>query len=342
MTRLFDLRAALALAVVAVVAAPAGQAFAWGATGHRLIGQGGIAALPPELPAFLRTPAAIEMVGELAREPDRSKAAGKSHDTDSDPGHFLDLGDDGKVMGGPALANLPASRMDYDAALHAVGSDSYRAGYLPYSIIDGWQQLAKDFAYVRVLTAAIPREKDRAHRRYMQHDLARRQQLTLRDVGVWAHYVGDASQPLHVSVHFNGWGPYPNPGGYTEEKVHAPFEGAFVRANLDFAAVRAAMPPAAPCTDAIEVCTSRYLAKTQAEVEPFYALWKAGAFTGPDRSRGRAFATARVAAGAAELRDLIVTAWRASASGNLGYPAITVEQVVKQGIDPYDALYGQD
>ncbi len=342
MTRVSAIRPAAALALMMGMTAPAGQALAWGATGHRLIGQAGLAALPSDLPAFLRTPAAIEAAGELAREPDRSKAAGKSHDADSDPGHFLDLGDDGKVMGGPTISPLPPTRMDYEAALHAVGSDSYHAGYLPYSIIDGWQQLAKDFAYWRVLTAAIPHEQNPAHRRYMEHDLVRREGLIVRDVGVWAHYVGDGSQPMHVTVHFNGWGPFPNPNGYTEDKVHAPFEGAFVRANVDFAAVRAAMPKSMPCEDAIEVCASRYLSQTQTKVEPLYALWKAGGFTGQDTSRGKAFATERVAAGAAELRDLIMSAWRASASGSLGYPAITVEQVVKGGIDPYDALYGQD
>ncbi|HEY5008470.1 MAG TPA: S1/P1 Nuclease, partial [Caulobacteraceae bacterium] len=62
---------------------------------------------------------------------------------------------------------------------------------------------------------------------------------------------------------------------------------------------------------------------------------------GPNPS-GRAFAVARVAAGAAELRDLTVAAWAASARGSIGYPAITVEAIVKDGLDPYDALYGED
>ncbi len=31
----------------------------------------------------------------------------------------------------------------------------YKAGYLPYSIVDGFQQLRKDFAYWRALTKAI-------------------------------------------------------------------------------------------------------------------------------------------------------------------------------------------
>ena len=54
--------------------------------------------------------------------------------------------------------------------------------------------------------------------------------LTLRDLGVWAHFVGDASQPMHVTVHYNGWGDGPNPEGFvTTAGLHAKFEtGIFV------------------------------------------------------------------------------------------------------------------
>ena len=45
----------LALAAVAVMAAPAADVGAWGATGHRLIGVAAMRALPDEIPAFLRT-----------------------------------------------------------------------------------------------------------------------------------------------------------------------------------------------------------------------------------------------------------------------------------------------
>jgi hypothetical protein len=335
-------RAAAAFFGLALAATPAQRALAWGATGHRLVGQLGAAALPADLPAFLRTPQAVEIIGETAREPDRSKAAGRIHDTDHDPGHFLDLDDGGKILGGPALAALPPTRGDYEIALRAVGTDSYHAGYLPYSIIDGWQQLAKDFAYWRVLTAAIPRERDPVRRDWMARDLERREALTLRDLGVWAHFVGDGSQPMHVSVHYNGWGDYPNPHGYTQDKVHAPFEGAFVRAFVGADDVRAAMRPSDPCAAPIETCVSAYLAATAATVEPFYALQKDGAFAGSAPARGKAFAAERLAAAADELRDLTITAWAASARGNIGYPAISVEAVVKGGADPYDLLYGED
>lgn len=336
-------RAAVAFACLAAVSAPASNVWAWGATGHRLIGELAEAALPADLPAFLRTPQAIETVGEYAREPDRAKSEGADeYDTDHSPGHFLDLDDTGKILGGPALAALPPSRSAYEAALRAVGSDSYHAGYLPYSIIEGWQHLVKDFAYVRVLEAAIPRESNPQRKAWLQRDLERREALTLRDLGDWAHYVGDGSQPMHVTVHFNGWGPGANPNGYTLERIHAPFEGAFVRANVTLDIARAAMKPAAPCADTIEACTARYLAATNATVEPLYALWKAGGFRGADPARGRAFTAERIAAGADELRDLVVTAWAASADSSVGYPPVTVRQVVKDGIDPYDALYGED
>jgi hypothetical protein len=332
-------RLAAAACVLLSLASPQ-RALAWGATGHRLIGQAAARALPPELPAFLRTPQAIRDLGELAREPDRWRGAGKTHDTTRDPGHFVDIDDDGKILGGPSLDALPLTRSEYDAALRAVGSDSFHAGYLPYSIIDGWQQLVMDFAYWRVLTAAIPRERDPARRAWLQQDLARREYLTLADLGDWSHYVGDGSQPLHASMHYNGWGRFPNPHGYTQDRVHVPYEGDFVRRFVTLRAVEAAMGPLKPC-EAIVACTEAYLARTNASVLPFYEMQKAGGLNGPDPA-GRAFTVERVAAGAAELRDLTVGAWTASANAEIGDPAIPVEQVVSGGLDPYDALYGED
>ena len=55
----------------------------------------------------------------------------------------------------------------------------------------------------------------------------------LRDIGVWSHYLADASQPLQVSIHFDGWGDFPKPEGFTNsKKLHAHFEGEFVKKNL--------------------------------------------------------------------------------------------------------------
>jgi hypothetical protein len=325
----------------AVLVLHAGQALAWGATGHRIIGRLAIEALPAQLPAFLRTSKTAEAIGELSREPDRWKGAGRTHDSDRDPGHYVNIADDGKIAGGPAASDLPETREAYDGALRAVGSDSWKVGYLPYSIIDAWQQLAQDFASWRIDRAGADHTADPAHRAWLEADLAERQQLILRDIGTLSHYVGDGSQPLHVTVHYNGWGPFPNPDGYTEEHVHGPFEGAFVHDHVDPSAVRAAMKPYRDCQCGIAKWTQAYLSTTEATVIPLYQLYKAGGFADGDL-RGRVFATQRLAAGADALRDVIVDAWRASATDRAGWPAVGVAEVEAGKVDPYESLFGVD
>ena len=319
------------------------QVHAWGATGHRLIGRLGVKTLPADMPAFLHTEESIEAVGELAREPDRWKGAGKDiHDSTRNPAHFTTVDDNGKIAGGPPLNALPPNRAEFEKALQAVGTTSFKVGYLPYAIVDGWQQLTKDFAYWRVETAAIAIEKNPDHKAWMERDLKRRETLILADMGEWAHYVGDGSQPMHVSEHFNGWGKdYPNPNGYTVEPVHAYFEGAFVHRNLTEDMVQSAMPTPQTCTATIEVCTAQYLAATEASIVPFYTLQKAGGFVGSD-PRGVAFANERIAAAAAEVRDLTVSAWMASSEVTVGYPAVSLAQVTSGAADAYSALYAQD
>lgn len=127
-----------ALSAVGIALAPA-TACAWGAMGHRLATVVAVENLPAELPPFLRTPRAIAWLGELGREPDRSKGAGHSHDRDRNPGHYLNLGDAGLVADAVPLQSLPADREHYDTLLRTHGANEYQAGYLPYSIVDGWQ-----------------------------------------------------------------------------------------------------------------------------------------------------------------------------------------------------------
>ena len=331
------LAAASALAMLAVPV----SGWSWGNTGHRIVSLAAMRALPADMPSFLRTLEAQTEIAELSREPDRWKGAGEVHDKDRDSGHFIDLDDQGKALGGPHVDALPRTRGDYQKALIAAGTDEGKAGYLPYRLVDMYQQLVKDFGYWRVLAAAEARATDPGRRAWYGEDRARREQLILRDLGVFAHYVGDGSQPHHTSVHFNGWGEYPNPEGFTQERVHGPFEGAFVKANVTLPAVQAAMKPPAPCTTAIEACVVAYIKRTNAHTVPYYRLHKQGGF-GEGDARGRAFAVERVAAGAAELRDLTVKAWADSARIKVGWPAVAVADVQAGTADPWDALYGTD
>lgn len=330
------------MAAALLVVAAAGQAFAWGSSGHRIIGEAAMAALPPEAPGFLLTPAAAAAVGEYSREPDRSKGAGPAHDSDRDPGHYVNADDSGRIAGGPALGDLPATREGYETALRGVGATSWKSGYLPYSIVEDWQQLALDFAVWRADSAGAQHAQDPAHRAWLDADRQRREGQILIDIGALSHFVGDGSMPLHVSMHYNGWGPYPNPNGYTQAKVHSPWEGRYVREVVTLRAVESAMAPSADCNCPIAQRVGAYLQATLQTAEPFYELEKAGDFK-RGVMKGVDYTTQRIAAGAAELRDEILLAWRASASAKFGYkPAIPVSDVESGRVDPYDSLYGGD
>lgn len=330
---------AAALAALAI-AAPT-TLLAWGNTGHRMVGELAIRALPAELPTFLRTPQAAANVGELSREPDRSKGAGRLHDQDRDPGHFIDLDDDGKLLGGPPMLPLAATRAEFEAGLRAAGLDQWKTGYLPYSIIDRYQQLTSDFAYWRVLKAAEANPAWKAHKAWFTQDRIRREGLILRTIGELSHFVGDGSQPLHVTSHFNGWGDGPNPNGYSKARLHGPFEGDLVLATVKQPAVAAKMTSLKLCDCTIEQRVSAYLTETGKQVIPFYEMEKAGGLAQGD-SRGTAFATTRMAAGASELRDVIVEAWRASLNSKVGWRPVAVADVLAGKVDPYPSLYGID
>jgi hypothetical protein len=331
-------------AVLAAVLAATGlsrEGWAWGATGHELVS--GIAAekLPDDVPAFVHTPEAVAEIAVMGRELDRSKGSGLTHDSERDPGHWVTLSDNGAVAGALPLSRLPLTREDYDTLLRAKGSTQYDSGYLPYSIVDGWQQIRKDFAYWRAVVKAIETAATPEEKAWFEADKRLREKLTLRDIGIWSHYVGDASQPLHVSIHADGWGNYPNPQGFTTKPIHANFEGAFVKDNVKRAAVAAEVGPYRPCGCSIEERMRTLLRASLAQVEPLYALEKEGAFVNGNE-KGIAFATARLAAGAEAARNMIVDAWLDSASTPVGYPMVNVRDIESGKVRATRDLFGAD
>jgi hypothetical protein len=302
-------------------------AFGWGYVGHNMIGEVAARSFPSELPAFLRGPEAVARIGLLSQEPDESRNAGQPHDYDLDPGHFLDVSDDLTILEGPRLSAMPNGRRDYDTALRAVHFEQYKAGFLFYNILDGYQQLVKDFAYLRAYRASLKNagkfKLNAADRRAMARLVAVRELLTLRDLGYWAHFVEDASQPMHVSVHYDGWGDGPNPDGFTTEHgLHSKFETAFVTANAKPADVAARLRPYHHCEGTAQSCLQDYIATVAPQVRQIYVFEKAGALDAPT-PESRAFVLDRMADGASNLRDLVVDAWRESANAQLGYKVKT-------------------
>ena len=148
------------LLTVLLVFAP-GPAFGWGATGHEFASGVGAEILPDEIPAFVRQPDVVAEIAVLGRELDRSKGSGDPHDKERDAGHFVSLDDARRAGGVLALDRLPPTREAYDTILRTRNLTQYSAGCLPYSIVDGWQQIRMGFACRRAIvkraaTAATP------------------------------------------------------------------------------------------------------------------------------------------------------------------------------------------
>ena len=318
------------------------DALAWGASGHRMIGQLASQSLPAEIPEFLRSPEAGRQISETAREPDRAKGSGDPHDSDADPAHHIAVADDLKIASGPLLSALPRNRESFDTALRAAGTNEYRAGYLPYAIIDGWQQLVTDLAYWRADVAGAKYAKTPSERTWFLKDQYIREGLTIRDLGFLAHFVGDGSQPQHVSVHSDGWGNYPNPEKFaTAMGLHAKFEGSFVRNSITEQDVSSHIAPYRDCHCTIQQRVSNYLGTTQKEVTALYRLEKTSSFDGTHES-GQTFAAIRLAAGVSELRDLIVDGWHRSAAVSVGYPPIPVADIESGKTNALGSLQGLD
>jgi len=325
--------AAFAIALM-VASSPAARA--WGTTGHRIVGEVAMESLPDDVPLFLTTPGAVATIAQLGPELDRVKGAGYSFDRDEDPAHYLNVGDDRRIAGTVPLSALPSDMEAYAAALREGGSDPYKAGYLPYAIADGWQVLRKDFAYWRAFDYLARNAKAAKDRAAFTSERLLREQIVIYQLGIWSHFVGDGSQPLHVSAHYNDRG------------IHAPFEGAFVRAHVTAAAVKRLVPDGGPRPPEASIDQRAllqeiglFLRASNDEEPQLYAIARRGGFAhaSPDAV---AFATARLADGARELRDLIVLAWDDSVHESVGYPAMRLTDILSGKMHPTLTDFGRD
>jgi hypothetical protein len=172
-----------------------------------------------------------------------------------------------------------------------------KVGLQPYVTEEVWQRLKAGMREYRHLLAAGEDTKPA--------------ETAILYYAAWlGHYVADGSQPMHVSIQYNGW-VGPNPNGYTtEHKIHSLFESTFVSANIkpaDVAPLVAASQPKLLGNEWTDYLG--YLRHTATLVEKTYQLEKAGGFAGAGTPEGKTFTEERLAAGAIELRDMIYTAW---------------------------------
>jgi hypothetical protein len=295
--------------------------------------------LPTSLPAFVRDQAAIDEISYLGPEEDRMRDAGTSFDADWDDGHFLDIGDDGTVAGVVRLDALPPSFAAYDDVLRKAGASPYKLGFVPYTIMDGFERVRRDFAYWRVLNYMADHATTADARASFATERDLRQTLTLRDIGDWSHFVGDGSQPLHITVHYNGWGEYANPKNYTTKHIHSYFESVFVNKYAKIADVRALVPaytstnPDNVSQAALGTMVGSYLTGSANAVPQLYDLYASGDFEQGTPAAVH-YTDAQLARGATMLRNMIALAWEDSLNQGYGYPAVSVKDVLAGKVAP--------
>ena len=282
----------LALALVAF--APGAR---WGEHGHRLVGRAAADALPEAMPAFFRDAAA--QLEYLNPEPDRWRDRAErdldpAMDAAHAPEHYVDL----EMV--PAGALDAPDRFAFADSLAAHGEVAKNAGVLPYQILELTQRLRVGF---RTWRAA---ETD-AERAYAEARI-------LNDAGILGHYVADASNPHHTTIHYNGWVGEDGRFATLERGFHGRFESAYVETHVELPEVEAALTAPARDLGPLRAPVWAYVMGTHELVERLYELDEAESF-GPDTQGAdhRAFAVGRLAAGAAMLRDLWWTAWVTSA-----------------------------
>lgn len=248
-------------------------------------------ALPADVPAFLKTDAAIAEIEYLGPEPDRWRSPAEPELVAAQaPEHFIDL------EPADALGPLPRKRLDFEAKVFAANQRPEKIGLQPWQTTEVWMRLKASMREYRRLSAK-------------QQDTHAVEQLIIFYAGWLGHYVGDGSQPLHTTIQYNGW-QGANPNGYTTaHSIHWQFEGPFVGANIKPADVQAKMTPAKAVEGDIFDSYVAYLRHTATYVEKVYQLEKAGGLVGAGTEEARAFTAERLAAGASMLRDMIYTAW---------------------------------
>lgn len=282
------------LAVLLLMSGGAPTANAWGEEGHRFINLVAAQHLPDDMPAFFRNASA--RLSFLGPEPDRwrdSRELYKALTEVNGPDHFIDMDKPENFQ------ELPNDRYRYSDWLRANAKDPKDIGFLPYSILEGYQKVQVLFRLWRDPKHASEREQI--------------EQNIVYYAGVLGHYVGDGSQPLHATIHFNGWSTSSNPDLFTREPLHGRFESEYVKAKIKVEDFTGLVSTARPLKDAFADIVS-YLVETSKLTPELYRMEKTARWDATNtRPESKQFVAARLAAGSQMLANLWYTAWLNSA-----------------------------
>ena len=318
----------LALGVVGLIQAFSPLALAWDYPYHRAINEAALASLPTNFPAFVRTPAAADRIGFLAGEPDRWRnVKDLSFSHYSAPDHYLDM-EELAVYGFKPEA-LPVFRYEFAAELigfrkahpekcppinEEKNADHTREliGFLPWAIAENYGKLKSGFSYLKAFedNGGTPEE------------IANAKENIIYVMGTMGHLVGDASQPLHTTIHHHGW-VGANPQNYrTNQSIHSWIDSGYFNkvGGVKREELQTKLRPAqlvaidgrSASPEEMFQATALFVAVQNKLVEPLYQMDKDGKLSGEgDRGlEGKAFLVAQMLKSAQLLGDIWYSAWQ--------------------------------
>ena len=294
-------RKIVSAALIALLFVEVPGAFGWGNEGHVYVNRVAADKVPAEMPRFFRH--AVAEIAYLGPEPDRWRSPSEyALKNAQEPDHFIDLE---RVAW---LDPLPQGRYEFLRKLYEkrAATADHPDDYLPEHV--GLQPYITMEVFGRLKTAF----REYRHLRETHQPTAPVEHAIVFYAGWLGHYVADGSQPLHTTIHYNGW-VGPNPKGYTTQHgIHGLFESTYMGQNItakDFAKfVHAPERLADPFGGYVD-----YLKESNRLVENVYALEKVGGFNGKGSPEAFDFTTHRLAAGSQMLLNLWYTAWLDSA-----------------------------
>ena len=305
---------------------------AWDYEGHRLVNQLALASLPTNFPGFVHEPQAAERVAFLAGEPDRwrNQRQELSLRNYQEPDHYIDLEE--LVHYGLKPDMLPIFRTDFISELAVYRKEHPEkfpaaefandeahtrglVGLLPWAIVENYGKLKSAFSCLKAF------EEDGG----TPEEIANAKANAVYIMGVMGHYVGDASQPLHTTIHHHGW-KGENPIGYsTRPGIHSQVDSYFVKtADETKAALQPKLRPAQLVSingrsakpEEMFQAVMLFLIDQQKLVEPLYKLDKEGKLFGEGEksTEGRAFLEGQVLKSAQLLGNIWYSAWQQAPS----------------------------
>ena len=303
---------------------------AWDYEGHRLVNRLALASLPTNFPAFVHKPDAAERIAFLAGEPDRWRNVAREElplSNCTGPEHYIDIEQLADYSLKPEL--LPIMRGDFIADLAVVRKanpekfteyDNPRnvdhtrelVGLLPWAIAENYGKLKSCCAYLRAFEQnGTPEE------------VANAQANVIYVMGVMGHYIGDAAQPLHTTIHHHGWraDKVPNPNGYTTNySFHSQIDGFLRHGGVNEKELAVKLRPAHLVTingrtahpEEIFQAAALFILEQNKLVEPLYQLQKEGKLPGDSENgspEGRAFLEGQLLKAAQFLGDIWYSAY---------------------------------